>query len=84
MDVQMPKMDGLAATEEICRRRPEGVRPYIIGISAHALQEERERALSMGMNDYLSKPIHIDELRYALLKVPLPFAPDEKTRCAPG
>lgn len=84
MDVQMPKMDGLAATEEICRRWPEGVRPYIIGVSAHALEEERGRALSTGMNDYLSKPIHIDELRYALLKVPLPFEPDEKPCCMPG
>jgi PAS domain S-box-containing protein len=72
MDVQMPKMDGLAATREICRRWPEGVRPYIIGVSAHALPEERARALDSGMNDYLAKPIHIDELRYALLKVPSP------------
>jgi PAS domain S-box-containing protein len=71
MDVQMPKMDGLAATREICRRWPEGVRPYIIGVSAHALTEERARALDSGMNDYLAKPIHFDELRYALLKVPV-------------
>jgi len=73
MDVQMPKMDGLTATVEICRRWPEGLRPYIIGISAHAMPEERERALTLGMNDYLAKPIHIDELRYALLKVPVPI-----------
>lgn len=86
MDVQMPKMDGLAATQEICRRWPEGVRPYIIGVSAHALQEERERALSMGMNDYLSKPIHIDELRYALLKVPSPIdmEPIDCSECSSG
>jgi PAS domain S-box-containing protein len=70
MDIQMPKMDGLEATHKICRRWPEGVRPYIIGVSAHVLPEERERALAQGMNDYLTKPIHIDELRYALLKVP--------------
>jgi PAS domain S-box-containing protein len=73
MDVQMPKMDGLEATQAICKRWPEGVRPYIIGISAHALPEERKRALDYGMNDYLAKPIHIDELRYALLKVPSPL-----------
>jgi signal transduction histidine kinase/DNA-binding response OmpR family regulator len=70
MDVQMPIMGGLEATQEICKRWPEGVRPYIIGVSAHAMSEERERALSHGMNDYLSKPFNIDELRYALLKVP--------------
>jgi CheY-like chemotaxis protein len=72
MDVQMPKMDGLAATREICRSCPEGVRPYIIGVSAHAMSEERERALGLGMSDYLTKPVHLDELRYALLKVPMP------------
>ncbi|MFA6172065.1 MAG: response regulator [Kiritimatiellales bacterium] len=70
MDVQMPVMGGLEATQEICRRWPEKIRPYIIGVSAHAMPEERERALSYGMNDYLSKPFNIDELRYALLKVP--------------
>jgi PAS domain S-box-containing protein len=73
MDVQMPIMGGLEATQEICKRWPEGVRPYIIGASAHAMPEERERALSYGMNDYLSKPFNIDDLRYALLKVPSPL-----------
>jgi PAS domain S-box-containing protein len=70
MDVQMPGMDGLTATSEICKRWPEGLRPYIIGISAHAMNEERGRALAAGMNDYLTKPVSIEELRYALLKVP--------------
>jgi CheY-like chemotaxis protein len=37
------------------------------------MPEERERALSYGMNDYLSKPFNIDDLRYALLKVPSPL-----------
>jgi PAS domain S-box-containing protein len=73
MDVQMPVMGGLEATQEICRRWPEGVRPYIIGVSAHAMPAERERALNYGMNDYLSKPFSFDELRYALLKVPSPL-----------
>lgn len=73
MDVQMLIMGGLEATQEICKRWPEGVRPYIIGASAHAMPEERERALSYGMNDYLSKPFNIDDLRYALLKVPSPL-----------
>lgn len=76
MDVQMPRMDGLAATRELCGRYSELIRPYIIGVSAHAMPEERERALSEGMNDYLSKPIHMDELRYALLKVPFPAEPE--------
>jgi signal transduction histidine kinase/CheY-like chemotaxis protein len=64
MDVQMPIMDGITATR-IIRDRNSGVLAPdipIIALTAHALKGDRERFLSVGMNDYLSKPIRIQAL----------------------
>ncbi len=72
MDVQMPEMDGLEATRFIVREWPSQKRPRIIAMTANAMQEDRERCLAAGMNDYVSKPIRVDELVNALNKcVPL-------------
>ncbi|MBN1236787.1 MAG: PAS domain S-box protein [Methanotrichaceae archaeon] len=64
MDVQMPEMDGLVAAQEIRKLWPKG--PWIIAITAYALKGDRERCLAAGMDDYISKPIVIEELRRAL------------------
>jgi CheY-like chemotaxis protein/HPt (histidine-containing phosphotransfer) domain-containing protein len=66
MDVQMPQMDGLEATRRIHQRWPQGRRPHVIAATANAMQEEREACLAAGMDDYLPKPIHLEELAAAL------------------
>ena len=66
MDVQMPEMDGLEATRALRRALPESRQPRVIAMTANAMQGDREMCLAAGMNDYVSKPIRIDELVAAL------------------
>ncbi|HEV8190887.1 MAG TPA: response regulator, partial [Ktedonobacterales bacterium] len=68
MDVQMPEMDGLEATRAIRREWSTDARPYIVGLTANAAAQDREAALAAGMDDYLTKPIRVDELVTALGK----------------
>jgi PAS domain S-box-containing protein len=69
MDVQMPHLDGLDATRQICERWPEESRPQIVAMTANALPEDREACFAAGMNDYVAKPIRAEELAAALKRV---------------
>jgi CheY-like chemotaxis protein len=63
MDIQMPEMDGLEATRRI---RDSGLNTRIIAMTAHALEGDKAECLQAGMNEYITKPINIEELRKAL------------------
>jgi len=62
MDVQMPQMDGLAATRLICQQWLPTKRPRIIAMTANAMQGDRQICLDAGMDDYVTKPIQMEEL----------------------
>jgi two-component system sensor histidine kinase/response regulator len=71
MDVQMPEMDGFAATAAIRERetaRPEGRRLPIVALTAFAMKGDRERCVAAGMDDYLTKPIRRDQLADVLAR----------------
>jgi PAS domain S-box-containing protein len=67
MDVQMPEMDGLEAARLIRTGAADSAhRPYIIALTANAMQGDRELCMEAGMDDYITKPIKLDELDAAL------------------
>ncbi len=68
MDVQMPEMDGLEATRAIREQIPSGHQPVIIAMTAFASPEDREMCLVEGMDDYVSKPITLQDLERMLRK----------------
>jgi PAS domain S-box-containing protein len=75
MDVQMPEMDGLEASRRINALWPERRdRPWIIAITANAMQGDREICLAAGMDDYISKPVKTAELASALERAKLALA----------
>jgi PAS domain S-box-containing protein len=67
MDVQMPEMDGLETAREIMRRWPDRrQRPWIVAVTANAMVTDRQACLAAGMDDYISKPVILEELDAAL------------------
>ncbi|MFY9223768.1 MAG: response regulator [Blastocatellia bacterium] len=65
MDLQMPEMDGLTATREI-RQNYTNHKPRIIAMTASVMQGDRENCLEAGMDDYISKPVKIEQLQAVL------------------
>jgi GAF domain-containing protein/CheY-like chemotaxis protein len=70
MDVQMPEMDGLEASRRINAQWPTAKRPRIVAMTANAMQGDRDMCLAAGMDDYITKPIRVDQLVEALMRVP--------------
>ncbi len=66
MDMNMPEMDGAEATQMIRKRFPRGQQPVIIALTADAMQGDRERCLQAGMDNYISKPLRVEELKQVL------------------
>jgi CheY-like chemotaxis protein len=66
MDVQMPELDGLDATRRICALMSPNERPRIVAMTANAMQGDRDMCLAAGMDDYITKPIRVDQLVKAL------------------
>jgi PAS domain S-box-containing protein len=91
MDCQMPELDGYRATQEIRRRErecptnPAGRPLYIVAMTANALGGDRDRCLEVGMDDYISKPVHLSELQNALERAARQFGtegfPARKPNC---
>jgi PAS domain S-box-containing protein len=68
MDVQMPEMDGLEATRQIRTQLAASDQPYIIAMTAAAMQLDREKCLDAGMDDFLAKPARLEDLAEALIR----------------
>lgn len=62
MDIQMPELDGIETTKAIYQEWGETNRPYIIALTANAMPSDRDKCLSVGMDDYISKPVKIEKI----------------------
>ncbi|QDL56314.1 ATP-binding protein [Rhodoferax aquaticus] len=75
MDVQMPVMNGLEATRAIRQGTGQNQGGWIIGLTANAMESDREECLSAGMNDFLSKPLRKEDLTAAVSRIPKAIHP---------
>jgi PAS domain S-box-containing protein len=80
MDIQMPVMNGVEATGAIrALSDPERAKVWIIALTAYSLAGDREKFLAAGMNDYLSKPVQMQQLAESLARMPEPSPRDGGT-----
>ena len=92
MDCQLPELDGFETTRAIRQREgrretesdPEGKRVHIIAMTAYAMRGVREQCLAAGMDDYISKPVHLDALTEALHRVVSCAAPSAASTAPPS
>ncbi|MCL1836078.1 MAG: response regulator [Treponema sp.] len=82
MDCHMPEMDGYEATLAIRKRELEDKsggwprRQFIVALTANAIQGDRDRCLAVGMDDYVSKPLSIDDLQAVFIRHAAKFSPE--------
>ncbi len=69
MDVQMPEMDGIETTRIIRASLPTEQQPCVVAMTAHALKGSREAVLQSGMDDYISKPVRLEDLVAVLARI---------------
>ncbi|MDA2937282.1 response regulator [Acidobacteria bacterium AH-259-A15] len=82
MDVQMPEVDGLEAARRICQEWPTQQRPRIIALTAHAIVGDEQKCLAAGMDDYITKPLRVEELEAALKRSRWPGNGEAKPNAA--
>lgn len=68
MDCQMPRMDGYEATRELRQREGDQKHTIIIGLTANAMEGDRQKCLDAGMDDYMSKPVRLETLAEMIQK----------------
>ena len=68
MDCQMPELDGYQTTKAIRQREAEERHTIIIGLTAHAMEGDRQKCLDAGMDEYITKPVDIHRLTAVLQK----------------
>ena len=66
MDIEMPGMDGLIATQKIRELESEAKKIPVIAVTAHSSMKDREKCLAAGLNDYIAKPISINFLKMTI------------------
>ncbi len=82
MDIFMPEMDGYEATKYILDNYKNDERPKIIAMTANAMQGDKEKCLEAGMDDYIGKPVRVEELQASLQKWGLIIYDDKNSRLA--
>ena len=70
MDIQMPEMDGVTATQQIQARVSLDKKPFIVAMTANAMKGDKENFLGQGMDSYISKPVRLADLELLLRSVP--------------
>ena len=84
MDLQMPEMDGLETTRHILERTPAGKRPTIVAMTASAARTDREQCMAVGMDDFVAKPVRLEEFRAVVERWGRAKASSGVTRCEPA